>query len=69
MAELPDASNATINATSYGPFCLQQEWFKSKVIGEEDCLFINVYIPEMKVCMYLLIKPCFIKLFLPNSAW
>lgn len=34
-----------IDATKYGPPCLQIHSNTRKIIGSEDCLFLNVYTP------------------------
>jgi hypothetical protein len=46
-AELPDSSDEIHNATNYGPFCLQNDWYQNNVVGDEDCLFINVYTTQV----------------------
>ena len=35
----------TIEATKFGPPCPQ--FFYGRVIGHEDCLFLNVFTPEV----------------------
>ena len=45
--------NGAHNATEFGSFCPQIQ--EGKQIGEEDCLFLNIYVPggnnnKLKVC-------------------
>ncbi|EZA57759.1 Esterase FE4 [Ooceraea biroi] len=36
------------DASKYGNICIQQDMFSSEIIGDEDCLFLNVYTTDMK---------------------
>lgn len=37
-----------INATQYGPPCPQPDQrYKNRVVGDEDCLLLNVFTPKM----------------------
>lgn len=37
----------TLNATNYGPLCLQINFTTGLVEGDEDCLRINVFTPNV----------------------
>ena len=39
--------NGEVNATEYGCPCLQVQY--SNTVGDEDCLFLNVYTPSVGV--------------------
>ncbi|KAM7353636.1 carboxylesterase 1E [Cochliomyia hominivorax] len=37
-----------VNATQYGPPCIQPDpRFQNRIIGDEDCLLLNIYTPQM----------------------
>ncbi|KAL3288034.1 hypothetical protein HHI36_002486 [Cryptolaemus montrouzieri] len=36
-----------LQATKSHPFCPQEDYFSAKIIGEENCLFLNVYTPRL----------------------
>ena len=38
---------ATLNATQFGHVCIQST-SKKEIIGDEDCLYLNVYTPNTK---------------------
>lgn len=41
----PESWTGIREAQSYGSQCLQIEFFTSKIMGNEDCLYLNVYRP------------------------
>jgi carboxylesterase type B len=44
----PERWEGIRNATEYGNNCLQYDRMKKKVIGSEDCLFLNIFRPVVK---------------------
>jgi carboxylesterase type B len=44
----PERWEGIRNATQYGNNCLQYDRMKKKVIGSEDCLFLNIFRPVVK---------------------
>lgn len=42
-------------ANNYGPKCVQIEFFTSKLMGNEDCLYLNVFSPRVHpLCSFIL---------------
>ncbi|KAL3282793.1 hypothetical protein HHI36_005959 [Cryptolaemus montrouzieri] len=41
--------NGTFDATKNGPYCIQKNYFfaNAQVEGQEDCLYLNVYVPKV----------------------
>jgi len=47
MSELADGWKEVKDATKPGPICLQFNNLLGKVVGQEDCLILNVYTPKL----------------------
>lgn len=41
-----------LDALDYGNECIQMNFQKTELVGSEDCLFINVFVPS-KLASYL----------------
>ena len=42
--------NGTLNASAFGSFCTQPDWNDlNKVVGSEDCLFLNIWAPDKQL--------------------
>jgi hypothetical protein len=52
----PQPWQNTLNATQDGPMCLQKNYldFQPQIQGQEDCLYLNVYTPDVSrtACSY-----------------
>ena len=46
--ETGDKWTNELDATKFGSFCPQWNFDVNKVVGDEDCLFLNVYTPLLK---------------------
>ncbi|XP_072933030.1 uncharacterized protein [Epargyreus clarus] len=45
----PEKWDGVRKATEHGPICYQKEMFKNIIVpGSEDCLYLNVYTPDLK---------------------
>lgn len=42
-----DNWNGTWDATKEGPACYSHHWITGKILGAENCLFLNVYTPNV----------------------
>lgn len=40
----------TLNATTYAAACIQTSGNYSSLVQSEDCLFLNVFVPNDEVC-------------------
>lgn len=38
-----------LDATNFGPACAQFERTTGRVVGQEDCLFLNVFTPHSRI--------------------
>lgn len=41
--------NRTLDGTKYPPRCPQMDGSNTAVVGQEDCLHLNIYVPRLKV--------------------
>lgn len=46
--EPPEPWKGVKDALTYGSQCLQIEFFTSKILGQEDCLYLNVFRPVIR---------------------
>jgi len=47
LSEPAEGWNGVRDATKRGPWCMQANSLMNKLVGEEDCLVLNLYTPKI----------------------
>lgn len=70
--EKPDAWTGVRDTLQYGNECPQSDYFSPKKIGNEDCLYLNVFVPVgiyYKHLHFLFVYICGCNMFLYREKW